>query len=605
MGVIAFTAATVFAGDYNSSISNSSTLSVAQINQQVGDILLRYSIGGAEINQVTDTLVKGISEDDLQTLLRKIGIEKDAAIKEIFVEFGKLGIASESADTSVSIPSTVSPTPPPTTAPPKSDDTTPVPTALSPTGVKKCGVNTYRVSNECGVGAFKNAYVQCYDGYEENLGGESSCKSSEVWQKYAQEICANRCSIVREPWPAPELKPLPTSAPAITPTQPTVLAKPIAICYIPDKLTKDYNQLILDLRKAEEAGDRETAENIIKKITALKSEIERARIECLANTTQTISTKEISGLESPTNINRCAEVSQWENKIAYYQKLAALSDGELKEQTGFSRAEVERILAELPQGLVKVKAQCDEQKTAGVRPTEAIKRIIAEPVKPVAVESGQEINDYYKAKIEKITATGDTESQIDNLKSLKGEIDELIAKLLKGRKEIEASELGNAVAEIKVSRGEIRADDIAIKTTDKKILINVGDKPISIMPTARQVEIIEIKDGNDIKVTATEVSIKDNALWVGNSEVKLAASDVVESISKRPGRTKYANITLERGMVLEEESGRAVYKIKETEPRKLFGFIPIQITKTLTASAETSDLLDERLPWYAFLTTRQ
>ncbi|MDP3758507.1 MAG: hypothetical protein Q8Q86_02210, partial [Candidatus Daviesbacteria bacterium] len=139
---------------------------------------------------------------------------------------------------------------------------------------------------------------------------------------------------------------------------------------------------------------------------------------------------------------------------------------------------------------------------------------------------------------------------------------------------------------------------------DKKILLNIGNKPISVEPTARQVEIIEIKDGDDMKVTATEVSIKDNALWVGNSEVKLAASEVVESISKRPGRTKYANITLERGMVLEEESGQAVYKIKETEPRKLFGFIPIRITKTLTASAETSNLLDERLPWYSFLTMR-
>ena len=231
---------------------------------------------------------------------------------------------------------------------------------------------------------------------------------------------------------------------------------------------------------------------------------------------------------------------------------------------------------------------------------------IAEPVKPVVVESGQEINDYYKARIEKITATEDTNEQLQNLRSLKEEINELIVKLIKGRKEMEISELTGIVTEIRISRGEIRADDIVVKTTDKKIFFMVGDRPASVEPTARGIIIRGWDpDGKEtVEVEAVEISIKDNILRVGNSEVKLAASDVIESISKRPGRTTYANITLKRGVFVKEENGRAVYKIKETEPRKLFGFIPIRITKTLTASAETSDLLDERFPWYSFLTTK-
>lgn len=347
---------------------------------------------------------------------------------------------------------------------------------------------------------------------------------------------------------------------------PTEIGKPITVCYIPDKLTKDYNKLLLDLRKAEEAGDKETAELIIKKITALKMEIENARKECLANTSQSL---------APVAINRCQEVSQWENKIAYYQKLAALSDTELKEQTGFSRAEVEKILADLPNGLTKIKAQCQ---TA-----------ITEPIKPVAVESGQEISDYYKAKIEKITSRDAPETQIQNLQSLKSEIDELIAKLLKGRKEVEVSEFNNVVSEIKVSRGEIKADDVAVKTTDKKILINIGGSSVSVAPTNRQVLI---QDKN-LEVAVSEVSIKDNALRVGNSEVKLAASKVAETLGVEPQSAE-----------LKEENSRAVYKLKVAEPRKLFGFIPIRITKTLTADAESSDLLDEKRPWYSFLTTR-
>lgn len=585
---VAFTATPALAlKTYNASKSNTSSLSINKVNEEVGNTLLRYNIGGAEINKVTDALAAGIAEEKLITLLVEVGVSKEN-VKAVLAEFVKLGIASENADTgnTVSPPSIISPTP--TNVAPKPDTLAPKPSFVVPP-IKKCGVNTYRVSNECGVGAFKGAYVQCYDGYEENLGGESSCKSSEVWQKYAQEICANRCSVVGAPQPAPGPKPLPIPAPVPAPTN---IGKPIAVCYIPDKLTKDYNQLILDLNKAESAGDKETAELIIKKITALKLEIERVRKECLANAPQSGTIQrptEASRPPAPVTIDRCVEIAQWENKIAYYQKLAALSDSELKEQTGFSIAEIERILADLPNGLIKVKAQCDAQKTAGARPLEAVKQIIAEPVKPVVVESGQEISDYYKAKIEKITSVDSAEAQIQNLQLLKSEIDDLIAKLLKSRKEVEASEFDNVVSEIKVSRGEIKADDVSVKTTDKKIFVNVGNTSVSVAPTSRQVLI---QDKN-LEVAASEVSIKDNALRVGASEVKLAASRVAEILSIEPQSAE-----------LKEENARAVYKLKVAEPRKLFGFFPIRITKTLTADAESSDLLDEKLPWYSFLTTK-
>ena len=40
---------------------------------------------------------------------------------------------------------------------------------------------------------YRNAYWQCYDGYEEKSGGESSCKPPEVWGNYAKEACKNHC----------------------------------------------------------------------------------------------------------------------------------------------------------------------------------------------------------------------------------------------------------------------------------------------------------------------------------------------------------------------------------------------------------------------------
>ena len=40
---------------------------------------------------------------------------------------------------------------------------------------------------------FRFMYAQCYDGAEEKQGDATSCKSSEVWQKYAQVFCEGHC----------------------------------------------------------------------------------------------------------------------------------------------------------------------------------------------------------------------------------------------------------------------------------------------------------------------------------------------------------------------------------------------------------------------------
>src|SRR3989338_5543352 len=107
---------------------------------------------------------------------------------------------------------------------PSTNVISPQTTAVSQIPVK-CGVNTFVVNNDCGIGAFKSAYVQCHDGYETTLGDATSCKSSETWQQYAKNVCVNRCSAGKEPNIIP--KPLPQPLPA---------PKPISICYISDNL---------------------------------------------------------------------------------------------------------------------------------------------------------------------------------------------------------------------------------------------------------------------------------------------------------------------------------------------------------------------------------
>ncbi|OQX00581.1 hypothetical protein BWK69_01160 [Candidatus Parcubacteria bacterium A4] len=461
----------------------------------------------------------------------------------------------------------------------------------------KCGVNTFVVNNDCGIGAFKGAYVQCYDGYETTLGDAISCKSSEVWQQYAKEVCVNRCSTGKGP--SVTLEPLPP-----LPLPPTPMLKPISVCYISDNLMQEYDRLILELQEAE--SDKIRVEEITKKIIALKQEFKKQQEECLS-VPQPITTTVLpqsAPLAPPiviekkpvaVSVNRCSEVAQWENKISHYKKLSGLSEADLKKD-GFLREEIEKILQDLPSGLEKVKAQCRNQSGTIAAPSIGAPSIattdivfITEIVKPVVVESGQEIGAYYKAKLEKAISTTGEEKQIEELKALRDEIDGLIGRLIKSRKELEVSELNTLVKEVKVSAGEIKADNVTVKTTEKKMLVNVGDRPVSIEPTASQVLIRD----KGLEVKTYEVTIKENVLSVGGIEVKMSASEVAEKLNLAP-----------KSVELKEENAKALYDMKIDERRNLLGFIPFNISKTVVADAENGNVIEERLPWYNFLTTK-
>lgn len=368
----------------------------------------------------------------------------------------------------------------------------------------KCGVNTFSVSNECGVDAFKNSYVQCYDGYTENQGGESSCKSSSMWQEYAKNICESRC----------KTNTTTTSQP------PTVIS---------------------------------------------------------------------SGGSTLVTVNRCDEVKQWENKITYYQKLKELSDTDLKNKTNLSKNEIEITLNNLEEGIRKVKEQCNLQTATGSTSSASSQTIIADPTKPVAVQSAQEIDAYYKAKIENISAIQNTPQQVEKLQALKQEKNQLVGDLIKNRNEIEATEINQVATDVNVNKNEIRVDNVTVEAIGKKILLNVGDRPISVESGGNQVLI---KDKN-LEVTTDNVSISNNSLKIGGIEVKITASQAAEKLNIKPNVVQ-----------LTTENFQPVYKMETSESRKLFGFIKINIGKTQTVNADNGNLIGEKHSWYYFLTTK-
>ena len=215
-----------------------------------------------------------------------------------------------------------------------------------------------------------------------------------------------------------------------------------------------------------------------------------------------------------------------------------------------------------------------------------------EVVKPVTVENAVEITEYYKKKMDRIvTSEAETGNKIYELKKLRTEIDKLIESLLKNKDEIKMEEISSIVETVEIRPREIKIDNIVVTTVNKNIRIKVNEKYLKIMPTETQVII---QDGN-LEIKAPELSIKNEVLKIGNSEVKLTASDIVEKIKVEP-----------KEIELKEENAKAVYKIKVDEDRKLLGFIPVKVEKDLTVDAtnQNAEIIKEESPWWIFMTTK-
>ena len=101
----------------------------------------------------------------------------------------------------------------------------------------------------------------------------------------------------------------------------------------------------------------------------------------------------------------------------------------------------------------------------------------------------------------------------------------------------------------------------------------------------------------------------------------LQALEIAKNTGKIKKGTNETTKTIERGKAklvviaqnvepkeieLKEENAIAIYKIKTDENRKLLGIMPIKIEKTYTANATNPEveIINENMPWWAFLTTK-
>lgn len=458
-------------------------------------------------------------------------------------------------------------------------------------------------------------------------------------------------------------------------------------CYISDKLLKDYNQLLIELREVE-LKDKEKSEKITKKIIALKQEIKNVTEKCDVELASIHKAGILSSNSTEKLTSICDQIEQTELKYAFYKEIYLLSDKEIKNKGYSGKEEIWKILAHLSEEILKIEKICGEE---GKIPTleckhrvcpdglisQCEKKIIEKCgvntfsifnkcdnntefrniyfacydgfekmgtyskcksssdlynyatdfckghckkieicVCPVCktenvintsmdfsgfkvgayptgesniIDSSEGIRDYYKSRIKEISFQDNDSDQIRNLTLLREEIDNLILDLIRKRDVISKNDFDGMVEEINISAGEIKADTIQVKTIGKKVLIDINNIPISVEPTEKHVLI---KDENLI-VEASTVSIQDDAFKVGNAQVKIAPSEVIEKLNITP---KYIG--------LKEENSTALYEIKTEEMRKLVGFIPVKIDRYFTIDAKSNELIKEYEPWYTFLTIK-
>jgi hypothetical protein len=440
-----------------------------------------------------------------------------------------------------------------------------------------------------------------------------------------------------------------TEEPVAASTATTTATSVQQVCVINDELMKEYDRLIVMLKEAEDRNDKEAVEGLIEKILEIKEEIKKDMERCESEKQKpelVVPTKPkvTAVVVRPLSVDKCAELEEWKAKKEFYETLYALSEEELKNKgyTG-GNAEIEKILKELEEGIEKIKLECEAGggdgaaapvpseitgagggdgaaapvhpeitgggggggvaappvpsggggAGAGVAVTEVPSIAATVVSKPVVAVSGEEITDYYKLMISNImTKEANTEGRIAELKELRNEIDQLIAELIKGKDEIRVEEVKNLVTEIRVSPNEIKADNVIVKTSGKKVMMKLNGNDLEIKPTQTQVVI---KDGT-LEIKAPELTIENETLKVGNSEVKFTAGDVVEKIGVEPKEI--------RGIELIEENAKAVYKIKTEESRKLLGFIPVEVETDLTIDAAEAKVVEEKASWWAFLTVK-
>ncbi len=372
------------------------------------------------------------------------------------------------------------------------------------------------------------------------------------------------------------------------------------VCVINSELMKELEKLMVLLKEAEGGGDKELVNKLHEKIKAIKMETDRELERC--RNQQTVTAEAVES--RPVYIDICSQIEKYVEKRKHYELLYKLSDAELDDK-GYSsedgKERIRRTINEINEEINRIRIRCksinsneggSESGSLGGGSGGSVVTEDSVEARPIVISSGNEISSYYKVEISKIMSKElESEDRVSDLKELRNDVDELIEELIRSKDELNAEDMDELVDEFKIRPGKIEADDVMVNSVNKKLFVMIKNKNLTIAPEKLKVMI---HDG-DIKIKSSGLEIRNNSIMMNNSELKLLASDVALKLKLKT-----------KEMELIKENNRLVYKIKTMENRRLFGLIPVDVENDLTVDAESEEvnILNEKLPWWGFLTVK-
>jgi len=253
--------------------------------------------------------------------------------------------------------------------------------------------------------------------------------------------------------------------------------------------------------------------------------------------------------------------------------LKALKDAELANDT----SQIDAIKSKID--AVQKGVQSDNQ-NCGASSTTA--------VNPASVSTGPaQIVDYYKTKISDIGA-GDVNAQIEALKRLRSDIDNMINDLVSNHTEINTTQMNALVKEFYIGPNSGSADGQNIPVAGKTFVGEVNNAALAITPTSEGVSIVS--DG--VSADAANATLDNDTLKVGHSIVTVLPDVAVAR-----------NNIVPTSIRLVENQNGPVYNVNSVEKRKIIGIISTDVPTSTVIDATSGDKIKESRPWWAFITT--
>lgn len=287
--------------------------------------------------------------------------------------------------------------------------------------------------------------------------------------------------------------------------------------------------------------------------------------------------------------------------LRQYDRLATELQ-EAKQSSSGNASEIEQKMMSLKNDLARAKSGCVSKGVMSVAEKPVPPSVISvggvsgpdsrgavEAISTLLPNMVSEIKSYYKERIRYAAEVLPAETQVAEIQDAKKEVEGLVAEAVKGKTEVFVEDLKGVISEIRVSRNSVRAGSTEIPLQareEKRLIAPLGAGLVEIRPASNGAVI---QDG-DLAVRAKEVVINEEGIKIGDKEVKIAPREL-------PGVVQAEPVSVE----LRTEEEQPVYKVRVEENRKLFGFIPMNLSKTVAVDAVEGRILKEERPWYSFL----